>query len=396
MSFDHELRAEWLDKGGQLENGKYMFFLDIFKKTYHPLNLVEVSSDALLSNYSYLSSLNTNISVAPVLKSNGYAHGLVNVAKIIDGVGAPFVCVDSIYEGYELLKSHIQSPILIMGYINPENLKVKRLPFSYAVYNREQVFGISRYQPHAGIHVFVDTGMHREGVSLDDLPKFLQYVNELGLRMEGLMSHLAAADNPDSELTKKKTGNFETAQEIVRIAGLFPKWIHLGASSALLNHSKYVGKLGNMVRVGISLYGIDPEGKNKQLQPALTLVSTLSQVKSLKEGEKIGYDFTYTAPRNMIIGILPIGYYDGVERRLSNKGLVVINNIKCPIIGRVSMNLTTVDISSVKDPKVGDRVIIYSANTADPNSISHAAALCETIPYDIIVGLASSTKRIVR
>jgi alanine racemase len=373
-----------------------MNFLSLFKKEYLPLNIVEVSSDALFSNYSYLSSLNTNIAVVPVIKSNGYGHGLVNVAKILDRVDAPFICVDSIYEGYELLKNHVKTPILIMGYINPENLKVKRLPFSHAVYNREQVFGISRYQPHAGIHVFVDTGMHREGVSIDDLPAFLQYVNELGLHVEGLMSHLAAADKPESELTKRQVSAFEKAQGIVKEAGLFPKWIHLGASSALINHSKYAGKLGNMARAGISLYGIDPEGKDKQLHPALSLVSTLSQVKKLQKGEKVGYDFTFTAPKDMTVGILPIGYYDGVDRRLSNKGYVSINNTECPIIGRVSMNLTTVDISAVKDPQIGERVVVYSTKPSEKNSISNAAAMSETIPYELLVGLVSSTKRVVR
>jgi alanine racemase len=366
-----------------------MNFLSLFKREYHPLNTVEVSSDALLSNYSYLSSLNTNIAVAPVIKSNGYGHGLVNAAKIFDGVDAPFLCVDSIYEGYELLKNHIKTPILIMGYIQPENLKVKKLPFSYAVYNREQALGISKYQSHAGIHVFVDTGMHREGVTIDELPDFLQFVTELRLNVEGLMSHLAAGDKPESELTKKQVATFEKAQEIVKEAGLFPKWIHLGASEALL-HS---GALGNMARVGIALYGIDPCGKDTNLKPSLQLVSTLSQIKQLKKGEKVGYDFTFTAPKDMTIGILPIGYHDGVDRRLSNEGFVSINDIPCPIIGRVSMNLTTIDISSVKDVKVGDRVVVYSANPVNKNAMFTSAATCETIPYDLLVGLASSTKR---
>lgn len=371
-------------------------FLDFLKKTYHPLNTVEVSSDALLSNYSYLSSLDTKIVVAPVVKSNGYGHGIVNVAKILDRVGAPFICVDSIYEGYELLKNHIKTPILIMGYINPENLKIKKLPFSYAVYNREQVLGIRNYQPHAGIHIFVDTGMHREGVSLNDLPHFLKYVNELGLQVEGLMSHFAAADKPEHELTKQQVKNFEQAQEIIKNAGVFPKWIHIAASSGLLNHAKYAGKLGNMARAGLVLYGIDPMNKDTQLQPTLSFLSTLVQIQKLKKGEKVGYDFTYTAPKDMTIGILPIGYYDGVDRRLSNKGSVLIDGVVCPIIGRVSMNITTVDISAVKKPQVGDRVVVYSPDPSDNNSIGNVAALCETIPYEILATLASSTKRIIK
>lgn len=373
-----------------------MNLLGLFKKQYQPLNTVEISSDALLSNYEYLSSLSTDLAVAPVIKSNGYGHGLVNIAKILDDTGAPFFCVDSIYEGYELLKNHIKTPILIMGYVSPGNLNVKKLPFSYAVYDRDQAFAISKYQPHAKIHLFVDTGMHREGVSIAELPEFVKYSNALGLHIEGLMSHLGAADHPTNESTRKQIANFEIAQEIVSEAGLFPQWIHIAASSGLLHNADYEGKIGNMARVGIALYGVDPEEKNKDLRPALQLISTLSQIKELKKGEKVGYDFTFTASENMRIGILPLGYYDGVDRRLSNKGSVLIANTLCPIIGRVSMNLTTIDISAVKDPQVGERVIIYSDNPGDKNSISHAATLSETIPYDIMVGLASSTKRVVK
>ncbi len=372
-----------------------MNILSLFKKSYHPLNTIEVSSKALLFNYEYLSSLNTSLQIAPVLKSNAYGHGLVNVAKVLDRAGAPFFCVDSIYEGYELLKNHIKTPILIMGYIKPENLKVKKLPFSYAVYNSEQVIAISKHQPHAGIHIFVDTGMHREGIALSDLPEFLEDIRSNNLNVEGLMSHLGSGADAKNVLTEKQLKNFEDAQEIIKANHFAPKWIHIAASEALLNHAEYEGRLGNVGRSGIAVYGIDPNGEDKNLLPALKFVSTLTQIKSLKKGEKVGYDFTYTAKEDMTIGVLPLGYYDGLERRLSNKGFVSINNILCQIIGRVSMNLTTIDISAVKNPEGGERVVVYSDNPTDKNSISNAAIVCETISYDILVGLASPTKRTI-
>lgn len=365
-----------------------MFLFSVFKKQYLPLNTIEVSQNALLRNYAYLSRLNKSIQIAPVLKSNAYGHGLEIVAKILDVERPPFFCVDSIYEGYKLLKLHIKTPILIMGYIDPENLKVKKLPFSYAVFDPIQVEVIKKYQPHAGIHIFVDTGMHREGVSLEELPSLLESAKSL--RIEGLMSHLAAGEN--KEITNKQLSEFAKARKIVFNAGVTPQWIHIAASSCLLNHESY-GDIGNIARAGIAIYGIDPESKNNQLQPALQLNATLSQIKRVKKGDKMGYDHTFTANHEMKIGILSAGYNDGIDRRLSNKGCVIVNGKVCPIIGRVSMNLTTIDISNVHTPKVGERVIVFSAQPDAINSLSNAAIQSSTIAYELLVKMASTTRR---
>src|SRR5579863_9685663 len=130
-----------------------MDILANFKKTYFPLNKIEISRTALLQNYQYLSDL-SNLKIAPCLKSNAYGHGLPLVAKILDNVGAPFLCVDSLYEAYELFNLKVKTPILIMGYTFLNNLKVKKLPFSFAVYDRETLEILSKYQPHIGIHLF--------------------------------------------------------------------------------------------------------------------------------------------------------------------------------------------------------------------------------------------------
>lgn len=371
-----------------------MNILSFFKRKYHPLNTVEVSAQALRANYQYLSKLSPDVQIAPVLKSNAYGHDLQIVGKILDDVGAPFFCVDSLYEAYELLKINIQTPILIMGYVNPENLQTKKLPFSYAVYDEEQLTAISQYQQIVSIHIFVDTGMHREGIQLSDLPEFLSFLKEFPqIHVDGLMSHFSAGEN--KIVTKKQLKNFEIAKDLVKVAGFRPQWFHIAASSGLLHHVDYNDNIGNMARCGIALYGIDLEGKNKYLQPALTLTTTLNQIKELKKGETVGYDQTFTAKKNMMIGILAMGYFDGIDRRLSNTGSVLIDNIVCPIVGRVSMNLTTIDISDVKDAQVGNKVIVYSHRLVDNNSVLHAANSAKTIPYDLIVHIPESTKRIV-
>lgn len=177
--------------------------------------------------------------------------------------------------------------------------------------------------------------------------------------------------------------------------GFRPTWFHTAASSGILYNREYKKDIGNLARCGISLYGIDPWKKETHLQQVLIFKTILNQIKTLKKGEKVGYDFTFTAKKNMTIGIVPAGYYDGVDRRLSNKGFVTIKNTYCPIIGRVSMNVTTIDVSNVEKLKIGDEVIIFSDKIENKNSIMHAATLADTIPYDLVVRLAASTKRIV-
>lgn len=367
-------------------------FLKVFKKEYQTLNKIELSKDNLLANYKYLSSLNKKVKIAPVVKSNAYGHGLVEVAKILDGVGCPFFCVDSLHEAYELYKADIKTPILIMGYTDPQNLKVKKLPFSYAVFDLETAEILNDHQPGCGIHIFVDTGMHREGIQIKGLPNFLKKLKEFkNLKIEGLMSHLAIAEKPNDPLTRKQLNNFSYVQQIVSKAGFKPKWIHLSNSAGLLN-SLIPGC--NMARVGIALYGIDPSGKLPKLKPVLKFLTKIVQMKRLTKGDRVGYGGTFVIKKEVLLGVLGAGYYDGVDRRLSNKGCVTVNGIVCPIMGRVSMNITTVDISEVKNPQIGQEVLVYSNNPKDPNSIENAAKLCKTIPYNILVGLAASTKRV--
>jgi len=366
----------------------------LLHRRYSPLNRIEISAKHIRHNYAYLSSLNPNIQVSPVIKSNAYGHGLVLVAKELEKLKAPFLCVDSLFEAYELLKAGIKTPILIMGYIHPESLRTKKLPFSFAVYDYELLVALDRFQPRAKVHLFIDTGMHREGIQIKDLDTFLQKIQSSNIELEGVMSHLGMSEKPDDSLTKKQVDMFQAAVQTIHSKGLQPKWTHIANSSGLLNQKLFKGKLGTVARTGIAFYGYDPDG-NKNLKPLLLLKTQIVQIKSLNKGEKVGYDFTFTAPKNMKIAVLPIGYYDGVDRRLSNKGYVSIKGKFCKMLGRVSMNLTTVDVTDVPDAKVGTEVTVYSSNPKDLNSIQRAADLCGTIPHDILVHLASSTKRML-
>lgn len=345
--------------------------LKIFKKDYQTLNLITISREKLLANYDCLSKLDENLQIAPVLKSNAYGHGIQIVGKILDKVEVPFFCVDSLYEAYELQKAHIKTPILIMGYTDPENFKVKKLPFQYAVFDLLSAEILNEYQPGAKIHIFVDTGMNREGVRLDQLDEFLTQIKQIrNLNVVGVMSHLASLRNSQID-------NFKLAMNIFQKHDLDPKWRHLGASSAIKDpiFRTKLAAVSNLARVGLTMY-----------ESVLELNSKLIQIKNIKKGEKIGYDGTYTAKKDTKIGILPIGYNDGVDRRLSNKGFVTINNKICKILGRVSMNITTIDLTNIPNATIGDAAVF---------DLEKSAQICQTIPYELLIHLHPSIKRII-
>lgn len=383
-------------------------FLNFFRKRFETLNRIEVSRRDLLHNLSYLSSLDKKIKIAPVVKSNGYGHGIVNVAKALDSLNSPFFCVDSLFEAYQLQKGGIKTPILVMGYTNPENFKIKKLPFSFAVFDLETAKVLNEFQPNCRVHIFVDTGMHREGIPVKDLPNFLTAIKQFNnLVVEGLMSHLASSENSADPLFLSQIKQFKKAREIFKKLKVYPKWFHIAATGSLINPQTrpIIASISNLARAGLALYGYSPyymdpslitqDDATRHLKPVLNLTTKIIQIKKVKKGEKLGYEGTYTAKKDLTIGILPIGYYDGVDRRLSNKGVFLVDNIECPILGRVSMNINIIDLSKVPNPKIDQEVLVYSSNPKDKNSLINCAKICKTIPYDLLVNLAETTRRIV-
>lgn len=366
----------------------------ILGASYYPLNQIEISKKQLLDNYHYLSSINTKIQIAPVIKSNAYGHGIEEVSKILDKENPPFFCVDSIYEAYALKKAQIKSPILIMGFVDPRNVMNKKLPFSFAIFDIESARILNKYQPDAKIHIKVDTGMNRIGVQMTDIDNFLSRIKKLKyLQVEGIMSHFSSP-RTSKTYTDKQIKNYGEALKIFINAGIIPKWRHLAASGGLFNtNTKVLGDMTNLARCGIALYGATAEGKTR---PILKLKSQIVHIKQLEGGNLVGYDGTYKTRTKTTIGILPIGYNDGVDRRLSNCGMVNYHGITCPIIGRVSMNITTIDITKIKNPKIGDEVIVISPELKSKNNVIKLAKVAETIPHDLLVHLhAKSLRRVV-
>ncbi len=369
-------------------------------KRYEPLNKISIFKDSLKHNYKYLRFVNPNIEVAPVLKSNAYGHGIRQVGGVVDSYGAPFICVDSIFEAYELKKANIRTPILIMGYVEPENLRFKKLPFAYAVFSLDYAQKILKYQPHAKLHLFIDTGMNREGMKINELVTIGWA--EMANNIEGIMSHLASADEDLNPQSDEQLKVFKEAIRICKINGIDFKYKHISATHGILNR-KNIEEVINVSRAGVGLYGFGEDG----LKPTLKLTTKIAQVKDIKIGDRVGYSGTFVADKDMKIAVLPIGYANGVDRRLSNKGVALLKLrdkiYTCPILGRISMNITTIDVTEVfknEDETLPIRLkpqdyelVLISENPNDPNSIKNIAKICETIEYDILVGLDSTIRR---
>lgn len=365
----------------------------LHKGEYRNLNVVEINARHLRHNFSFFKHLHPQSALFPVLKSNAYGHGLVEVASLVDDFHCPYICVDSLYEAY-LLQKHCKTRILIMDYTNPENYKVKHLPFSFVVYDIPTLEILNKYQKGARVHIKIDTGMHRLGVQLEDLPAFIKSLRAFpNIVFEGIMSHLADADGDDDTYTAMQLENFSKAIKMFEEVNIRFVYKHIAATAGTM---KVHDPLCNAYRLGIGLYGISPLPKFQHfLKPVMKVTSHIIQVKQINQGDAVGYNRTFHAKNTMSIAVIPFGYYEGLDRRLSNTGYVTLKGIPCPIIGRVSMNMAIISLEGIEEARVGDEVCIYEADENAGNSFSNAARMANTIPYELLVKINPSIKRII-
>lgn len=345
------------------------------------------------------------VAVAPVLKSNAYGHGLVRVAKILDDAGAdgtrlPFLCVDSYVEALILRNEGIRTPLLIIGYTSLANIErgkfTRGLPnVAFGIMSMEELrrlVAADRRRP-VTLHLKIDTGMHRQGILFEELEEALHIIaraNAQGKKiiLEGVYSHLADADAPGSTLTEAQIKLWNEAVRTIKnkIAGV--RYFHLANTAG----SRYAREVdANMMRLGIGLYGIGA----LNLLPALEMKTRLTSVRKIAAGESVGYNAIFTAKHAMTVATIPVGYAEGLDRRLGNRGTATVAGIPCPYVGRVNMNITSLDVSRVPDPKLDDEVLVISADRAAPNSIENIAKLCETIPYEMLTRIPAQIRRTV-
>ena len=343
--------------------------------SYHNLNTLTIFPQHLRHNREMLEKI-WNMTCAPVIKSNAYGHGLKLLAKEWNKYDIPFVCVDSLFEAYELRRYGYKKEVLIMGFIDPDDIPREK-KFHYACPDIAYAHAVIKKYKKAKLHLFLDTGMHREG--MQEVPK--EGFIPLKKNIIGVMTHLSTPDNP--EISQKQIDTFEKQLQQLEKHDIYPEFQHICASWGIIWLKKYTWNTGNIARTGLAYYGYG----HQDLLPALRCHTRLMQIKEIHAGESVGYDGAFTAKKSMKIGVLPMGYNDGLDRRFSNIGHVMIRDFLCPILGKVSMNITMIDISKVIDPVVGEEVTYISEDTESPVSLEKQAKTIGVIPYDLLVHL---------
>ncbi len=365
---------------------------------YRTLNWIELNRAAALHNVRLIQARHPRQSVIPVLKGNAYGHGLKEMAEILNGADCDLLAVDGYFEAGKIRHS-TRHRILVLGYILPENarlLDTRRCSFVVQDVAGLEAFGCLR-RP-VKVHLELNTGMNRLGLRPQEVDAYLATLRRFShLELEGIMTHLADADNDaDDAWTHAQTKLFDASVAHILARGFRPRFIHIAQTAGSV---KVKSKYANALRLGIGLYGINPLSPQdthfldlQNLQPVLGLKSTIIKVIDLHRGERVSYNGIYTAPKAMRIGVLPLGYYEGVPRELSNRGIVTYGTQALPIIGRVCMNHTMIDLSGT-DLAAGHEVTIFSTDPVSPNSVARLASGHQLFPYTLLAGLSSSIRR---
>jgi alanine racemase len=362
---------------------------------------IEVDKGAIKHNYAVFRGLIAKeTKMLGVVKSNAYGHNLFEFAKELERLGVDFLGVDSAVEGLALRREGVKTPILVLGFTLPEMFaELAEKNISITVSSFETLAELKKLKTKVKIHIKADTGMSRHGFNETEIKKVLVEISKnKNLEVEGLFTHFAMAKNPSfPAYTKSQIEKFNIWREAFIKAGLKPI-CHAGATAGTL---LYPEAHFDMVRIGISLYGIWPskesqafyEGKIK-LQPVLTWKTLIAEVKKIPKGTKIGYDCSETLERDSVVAVLPIGYWHGLPRALSSIGHVLVKGEKCKILGRVCMDIIMVDVTKVKNPKVGDEVTIIGRDGENEILASDIAELLDASTYELVTRINPLIKRI--
>lgn len=365
---------------------------------------LEIDCRAIEKNYRLSRSL-----IAPktkllaVVKSNAYGHGLVDFAKELERLGADWFGVDSVMEGLALRREGIKAPILVLGYTLPDKFtEAAENNISLTVSNFETLKALekSHFSKPLKIHIKVDTGMHRQGFLLKEqkaLSAKLKAQNSK-FTIEGLFTHFAAAKNPAfPEYTKKQIAEFEQWRNAFKKAGFLP----ICHASATAGAMIFPEANFDMVRIGIGLYGLWPAKEIESyftgriyLTPALSWKTIISEIKELPKGAKIGYDLTETLRKKSRVAVCPIGYWHGYPRALSSIGFVLVNGKRAKILGRISMDMISIDITDIKKVKVGDEVVLIGRQGKEEITAGEIGNLTDTSHYEIVTRLNPLMKRV--
>lgn len=373
------------------------------------LSWIEIDSQRLRNNIdAFRTTIAPTTSLMVVVKANAYGHGLETVAPIA-AERADWLGVNCIDEALVITRLKIQKPVAILGHTPLEQMEdVVRNEYRQVLYRMDVAKALSsasvQLSTGAKVHLKIETGTNRQGIAPEKLAAFIDEVRKLpGLEIEGAYTHFAnIEDTLDPSFAESQVQKFRQALDILKSLGIRPTQVHASASAGSL---LYAEMDFTMVRVGIGTYGIWPSretqvaarerGRKLTLAPILTWKTRVAQVKDVNAGEYVGYGLTFRASRAMKLAVLPIGYYDGYDRKLSNSGHALIHGQPASIVGRVAMNMTMLDVTDV-GADLDDEVVLLGRQGNAEIRVEEIAEKIGSIPYEVVARINPLIPRLLQ
>jgi len=365
------------------------------------LTWAEIDLEAIAHNIKMIKAhLGGSVGLMAVVKANAYGHGVVPVAQTALAAGAEWLAVNRVEEGLVLRQAGIQARILVLGYCLPVqatavveyNLTPTVTTQATAIALADRARLLDRPFP---IHLKIDTGMGRFGLLPEEVIDFARALQDFpSIQLEGMFSHFAAADEADSTFSRQQLQVYREVVVALEATGISLPLKHLANSAAglVLPETHY-----HLVRLGIAMYGLPPSLEINwpvSLRPAMTLKTRLARLRVLPAGASVGYGRTYIAPTPTPIALAPVGYGDGYPRLCSNRGAMLVRGQRAPIVGRVSMDQTSLDVSGIDNVMQDDEVVVFGRQGEAEITADEVAAWAETINYEIVTRLAARVPRI--
>lgn len=355
----------------------------------------EILLDAIAHNLRVVRDAAPSCKILAVVKADAYGHGVVPVARRLQAEGVDGFGVALAEEGLELREAGIDRAILVLNGINGgahrEIIEAGLTPVVYEIAEASAFHTVSGGRP-IDVHLKVDTGMGRLGVPHFELTAFLRELRRFpSIRIVGLMTHLSTADF-DPAFVAEQLAVFRHAEGLVRRFGHQPSVLHAANSAAVFRHPE---THFDWVRPGISIYGYaGSDSIDVPLRPAMRWRTEVLRVRTLRPGESAGYGRTFRATRDTRLATIPLGYGDGLLRSASNRGHVLIRGVRCPIVGNISMDLTTIDVSQVPDVVIGDEALLLGEQQGAVVDARDLAKAAGTIPYEVLTNISRRVPRI--
>ena len=364
----------------------------------------EIDLDALSHNFRLIRDrVGKEVKVLAAIKADAYGHGAVECARRLAAEGVDWFGVALPEEGIELREAGNTKPILCLGgFWKGQESACLQQRLTPVVYRLDMIQAFDRAAKDAGVvadvHLKVDTGMGRLGIKCDEVSKFLEALKKFeNIRLDGLMTHLAAADDPAHEdFTQQQLKSFQVAVKSFREHGFSPTFIHAANSAAVFS---FPDARGDIVRPGGTLYGftrdvLSPQIEAPSFRPVMSLYARIMLLKQVSKGQRLGYGCTFQTTRDSLIATIPIGYADGYRRALSNRGRVIVRGRFAPVVGRVSMDLTLIDLTDVPDVRLNDPVILLGRDGQLSITAEEIARTIGSLSYEITCGISSRVPRI--